>query len=271
VARIEEGKLEVEGVEVFYRRVDGEGAPSVFVHGNPSNSDDWLPFLERLSGPGLAFDLPGWGRSGRPRRGYTMHEMAGFVERALAALEVGPYKLVVHDWGAVALIAAQREPARLERLVLLNTVPLVAGYRWHFVARLWRTRGLGWLAGPPRPRLVLEQMLRLARGDRSRMPAQVVDSIYEHWDRGTGRAILALYRSAPEPALAAAGAGLARLGCPALIVWGDRDPYLGADLGPKHAAAIPGAELREARGAGHWPWIDDPGVVDRVVRFLERP
>ncbi len=56
----------VDGVSTFFRRVPGEGPPVVFVHGNPTHSEDWQPFLERIPGPALAFDLPGWGRSARP-------------------------------------------------------------------------------------------------------------------------------------------------------------------------------------------------------------
>ena len=55
-------------------------------------------------------------------------------------------RLLMHDWGGVGLLLAQRLPRRVERLVLINTVPLLPGYRWHRTARIWRTRGLGELA-----------------------------------------------------------------------------------------------------------------------------
>src|SRR5215213_6038290 len=66
VASIETGTVMVDGVSTFFRKVKGEGPPAVFVHGNPTHSEDWQPFLERIGGPALAFDLPGWGRSDRP-------------------------------------------------------------------------------------------------------------------------------------------------------------------------------------------------------------
>ena len=61
-----ERTVEIDGIGVFLREVEGEGEPTVFVHGNPTSSADWLPFLERVEGPAIAFDLPGWGRSARP-------------------------------------------------------------------------------------------------------------------------------------------------------------------------------------------------------------
>lgn len=44
--------------------------------------------------------------------------------------------------------------------------------------------------------------------------------------------------------------------------------YLPARFGRDYAAALPGAELLELPGLGHWPWVEQPDVVDRIVRFL---
>ena len=49
----------------------------------------------------------------------------------------------MHDWGAVGLALAQRRPERIERLVMFTTVPFLPGYRWHRVARGWRTPLVG--------------------------------------------------------------------------------------------------------------------------------
>ena len=47
---IEETTVDVGGVRTFLRRTGGEGPPTVFVHGNPTHSEDWMPFLERIDG-----------------------------------------------------------------------------------------------------------------------------------------------------------------------------------------------------------------------------
>lgn len=267
-AAIEEGRLRVDGVDVFYRRVPGEGTPTVYCHGNPTHGEDWLPFLER-GGPALAIDMPGWGRSARPERfDYSMHGLSAFLERCLAELGVERRKLVVHDWGALALIAAQRRPELVERLVVIDSVPLLPGYRWHWVAQLWRRRGVGELLNATTTRSSLALLLRQARGDRSPMPPPFVDMIWDHWDAGTRRATLALYRDADPDRLAAAGSDLDRISCPALVIWGDRDAYLPTRFARAYADALPAAELEILAGVGHWPWIDQPGVVDRVLGFL---
>jgi pimeloyl-ACP methyl ester carboxylesterase len=272
VPAIETGTVMVDGVSTFFRRLPGEGAPVVFAHGNPTHSADWEPFLERMKGPALALDYPGWGRSGRPSADdfdYSMQGLAGFTKRFLARMSVSEYSLVVHDWGAVALIAAQDDPARMRRLVVANAVPLLPGYRWHRVARIWRTPVLGELSGLLGSRRLLDWGLRESRGDWSRHDPAFVDMIWDHLDRGTRTAILRLYRSADPDRLAAAGERLGTIEAPALVVWGMRDRYLPARFGADYADRLPQAELLELPSAGHWPWIDEPTLIDRVVRFLE--
>jgi pimeloyl-ACP methyl ester carboxylesterase len=271
VERIEEATVSVDGVRAFLRRVAGDGIPTVYVHGNPTHSGDWVPFMERMSGPALAPDLPGWGQSDRPEGfDYTMHGLARFTDRLLDELEIDEYKLVVHDWGSLALIGAQRRPERVRGLVVINAVPLLPGYRWHPIARLWRRRGIGEMVNLTGTRRGAALLLRQATADGGPMPEEFVDSLWRYRQRGTGRPTLRLYRSADPELLEAAGSRLGELRCPALVVWGARDRYLPIEFARAYAGRLPDAELVELPDAAHWPWLDRPDVVERVVGFLER-
>lgn len=268
---IDEQYVEIDGIRTFVRELPGEGPPTVFVHGNPTNSADWLPFLGAMEGPAIAFDLPGFGRSERPagdRFDYAMGSYGRFVGELLDELTPGPFNLVVHDWGAVGLLAAQERAANLRRLVVINAVPLNRNYRWHWLARVWRRRILGEAFNRISSRTGTERMLRLARPGRRPMPPEFIDMIWEHFDEGTGRAVLALYRSADPEVLEAAGENLDRLECPALVVWGTQDPYISIDEGRYYERRLPRGTLAALPDAGHWPWIDDPSVVDTVTSFL---
>ncbi|HYJ22081.1 MAG TPA: alpha/beta hydrolase [Solirubrobacterales bacterium] len=270
MAAIEEGELRIDGVRVFYRRVEGEGAPTVYCHGNPTHGEDWLPFLER-GGPAIAIDMPGWGRSDKPdptRFDYSMYGLSAFLEGCLDELGVGRRKLVVHDWGALALIGAQRRPELVERLVVVDAVPLLPGYRWHRIAQLWRRRPLGEFVNATTTKTAFRLSMRQARGDRGPMPAEFIDMVWGHWDKGTRDATLALYRHADPDRLAQAGRDLGRLSCPALVVWGDRDIYLPTRFAAAYAAALPDARLQTESGAGHWPWIERPALVAEILDFL---
>jgi pimeloyl-ACP methyl ester carboxylesterase len=267
---IEERELVLDGVRVFYRRVPGEGTPVVYCHGNPTHGEDWVPFMER-GGPSIAIDMPGWGRSDSPdphRFDYSMYGLSAFLERCLDELGVGQRKLVVHDWGSLALIGAQRRPQLVEKLVIVNVIPLLPGYRWHWVAQIWRRRPLGEFANATTTKSGMGLIMRQARADHRPMPPEFLDMVWEHWDKGTRDATLALYRHADPDRLAAAGTGLSKLSCPALILWGDGDIYLPTRFADAFGSVLPDAKVEIVEGAGHWPWIDDPGVVDRVLGFL---
>ncbi len=104
----------------------------------------------------------------------------------------------MHDWGGVGLAFAQRFPERIERLVLIASVPFLPGYRWHRVARVWRARGAGEMFMGMSTKWAAKRL----------MPEQVAEEAWRHFDQGTQRAILRLYRSAPEEVLVAAGRDL---------------------------------------------------------------
>src|SRR4029077_15403168 len=157
---------------------------------------------------------------------YTIEGYADFIERYLDFVDVRRGSLVVHDWGAVGLAFDQRHPERVARLVLINPVPFLPGYRWHRTARIWRTPLLGELAMGTTTRPVLRLLSRESNATPGPMPEVWLDSVLAHFAHGTQRAILRLYRSSPSSVLERAGAQLGRLDVPALVVWGTRDPYL---------------------------------------------
>jgi pimeloyl-ACP methyl ester carboxylesterase len=270
VPEVNDRSGEIDGLPVFWREApapsDSTAVP-LYLHGVPSNCDEWTQFLRRSGG--LAVDLPGFGRSGKPGfLKYTIDEYDRFIERFLDEAAVARVQLVVHDWGAVGLAFAQRLPERVERLVIINAVPFLAGYRWHRTARAWRTPGLGELAMGTTNRFTLRLASRESNATPGPMPDAWLDSVLDHFDQGTQRAILRLYRSSPPEMLAAAGARLGDLDIPALVVWGSKDPYIPARFAREYAQALPNAELLELADAGHWPWLDRPDVIERVVDFL---
>jgi pimeloyl-ACP methyl ester carboxylesterase len=272
MAEVSGRHVDVDGVGVFVREVAGDGTPVVFSHGHPTHSGDWMPFLERIEGPAIALDLPGWGRSDRPNTrdfDFSFIGLARFYGRCLDRLGVDRYSLVVHDWGGLALINAIAAPERVERLAVINSVPLLPGYRWHWLARwFWRVPVAGELFNlmTTKPALRLVSLQSNAR--RGPMPDEFIDLVLDAWPSGTWPQALALYRSGDAGALAAAGYGLGRLDCPALVAWGAKDPYIPARFGRAYAQRLPKAELLELPDAGHWPWIDRPELIDRVLAFL---
>ena len=271
MTEVTERRSQVAGVEVFWRRAepDAGAAPALYVHGVPTNSDDWLPFLD-LTG-GVALDLPGFGRSGKPADfDYSIAGYDRLLEAFLDAAGVDRFSLVVHDWGSVGLATAQRLRERIERLVVLPCVPFLPGYEWHRIARVWRRPVAGELFMGFTTRWAFKQVSKEANTTPGPLPGHMIDSIWKHFDHGTQRAILKLYRSSPPAVLEAAGRELGAITSPALVLWPTEDPYIGPRFGPAYAEALGNAELEMVEGAGHWPWLDRPELVERVAGFVGR-
>jgi pimeloyl-ACP methyl ester carboxylesterase len=258
---------EIDDQPIRWLTAPGGDPPVVYLHGVPDAAELWEPFLERTGG--LAPDLPGFGRSAK--RGDFDYSIAGYdvwLERFLGHVGVDRFRLVMHDWGAVGLALAQRRPERVERVVLIDAVPFLPGYRWHRTARIWRRRWAGELLMGATRRWGMRRMSRQANVTPGPLPEEVIERWWRDFDQGTQRAILRLYRGSPEDVLAAAGARLGAVDCPSLVVWGAEDPYLPTWLADAYAEVLPVADARLVAGAGHWPWLDVSGVTDDVCRFL---
>jgi pimeloyl-ACP methyl ester carboxylesterase len=266
---VDDHTIELDEGPVFYHSSPYDGDPVLYLHGSPTSSDDWIPFLE-LTG-GIAPDLPGFGRTSKAGHlDYSMAGHADFLERFLAELGIGRVKLVVHDWGAGGgLVLAQRNPDRVRRLVLLDAVPLLDGFRWHGLSRWWRAPVIGELAIGSISRWMLDHALRRASVRPEVWSKDRLTAVWDQFDHGTQRAILRLHRNADPTRLAAAGLGLEELDMPALILWGEDDPWLRSELARRYGERLPQAEVEVLSEAGHWPWLDRPELIERVAAFLK--
>lgn len=265
---VDEHTIILDQSPVFYRRGPAPGVPALYLHGIPTSSDDWLAFLERTGG--VAPDLPGFGRTGKGGHlDYSLEGHADFLERLLEELALEQVQLVAHDWGAGGgLLLAQRHPERVQRLVLINALPLLAGYVPQGPVAWLRRPLVGELVMGATTRGLLARTLRRGCVDPQALSDRRLAEIWEQFDQGTQRAILRLYRAADESRLQAAGAHLSELNAAALVVWGEGDPWFSTDFAHAYTDRLAHASLHTVSRAGHWPWLEQPEVVERVAEFL---
>ena len=257
----------VDGIETSWLEAPGGDRPPVlYVHGVPNAGWMWRDFLARTGG--YAPDLPGYGSSDKLASfDYSIAGYATWLRAFADQQRLDRFSLVVHDWGVVGLALAQELPERIERLAIVSGVPLLPDYRWHFIARQWRRPLLGELAMGFTFKTVVRVLTN--RGNHDPVPASFIDATWEHFDHGTQRAILKLYRSAPPEALAAAGAELAKVQSPALVVHGADDPFISPRFAQAYADALGGpATASVVEDAGHWPWLDQPALIDEIADFV---
>ena len=265
---VDEHTIVLAGAPVFYREAPTSGVPVVYLHDALTSSDDWLDLLE-IAG-GVAPDLLGFGRSAKGSNlDFTLTGLVEFLEQLLPELDLHRFCLVGHGWGAaVGLGYAQRHPERIERLVLCDAIPLLDSFRWFKLARIWRAPLIGELAMGSTTRWLLARILRSASARPEAFSDARIAAVWEQFDQGTQRAILRLYRGIDALGLAEAGAELDELHCPALVVWGDRDPWLDVRFADAYAARLPNATVARIGDAGHWPWLDQPEVIGRIAGFV---
>jgi pimeloyl-ACP methyl ester carboxylesterase len=70
---------------------------------------------------------------------------------------------------------------------------------------------------------------------------------------------------APDAVGRAQAKVLSRRVRPALVVWGEKDPYIPVDVAYRQSQAFPGARVEVVKGAGHWPFVDHAQRVDDIV------
>jgi pimeloyl-ACP methyl ester carboxylesterase len=276
-AAVERSRLDVGGVSTrLVQAGSAEAAEAVvFVHGNPGSADDWEGLAGAAGATGMravAFDLPDFGETVAPA-GFV-HDVptyAGFVAEALERLGIERVHLVIHDFGGpIGLVWAMGHLDAVASVTLIDT-GLMPGYRWHSLARLWRTPVVGELFQASATRSAFRSMLR--RKEPRGLPRDFVEGMYDHYDKRTRKAVLKLYRATDDPGSMSEGliAVFAPRDIPALVIWGEQDPYLPSSFAPRQREAFPSADVNVLPASGHWPYADSPDTVERLfTQFLTK-
>ena len=240
----------------------------VFVHGNPGSADDWSALVDAVSASGLravAPDLPDFGETVAPDGfEHTVPGYAQFLAQALDTLGIEHAHLVLHDFGGpIGLAWAATHLDSVNSVTLIDT-GLLPGYRWHRLARIWRTPLLGEAFQALTTRWAFRAVI--SRGEPRGLPRPFIETMYDHYDRRTRRAVLKLYRATDNPG---DGTELTRAlkqrGLPALVIWGEHDRYLPSSYAARQRDAFPAADIHVLPDSGHWPHADAPDTVTRLL------
>ena len=260
----------VQGVEV-YTRDSGHGDPVLFLHGNPDSADTWHEVIARLEPHFrcIAIDLPGFARSKAPA-GFdcSIDNLGRFIASLLESLAIdAPVNLVSHDFGgAFAMAFACAHPQKVRRIVTINHPFFVADYRWHAWARIWRAPVIGELSMLAMSWPVFYWSVK--RGSR-KLGHEQISKMYSYLTPETKRMVLRLYRAAGtavfaqwERRMLAATAKI-----PALVLWGEHDPYIPAWVAERFGAT----RVTRFPGSGHWTPAEVPEEVSAELLAFMAP
>ena len=262
-------QVHVDGIDLEVRDSGGQGEVVLLVHGWPDDGSLWDRQAQVLHAAGyrvLAPDLPGFGRSSRPREAegfgmeYHVTDLIGLLDWAGAAQA----HLVGHDWGAaISWAMASVSPQRVSSVTGISVghpaVFAAGGYEqlqkswymlmFHFpgVAERWLHQGglAEMLTEHPRREEVLRNLD----------------------DPGWLTSTLGIYRATlPPEVLLGPPLPLPPVSVPAMGVWSSGDRFLTeASVTATERHVTDSWRYERIDGAGHWPQLQTPERVDALL------
>jgi pimeloyl-ACP methyl ester carboxylesterase len=265
------------GFETRVLELEGDGPPLVLLHGFADSADTWRVLLDRLGRldrRAIAVDLPGFATADPLRDGKVLPQLDRFATAVVsaAAAEGGSDVVVCGNslGGCVALRTAQREGLPLAGVVPVAPAGLDMAGWFVLVEREPILRTL--LAVPtPLPEAVVRQVVArayrmLAFARPGEIEPGIVDAFTSHHrDRATVRRYLETGRRVLPELNHERCFDLARIGCPVLVVWGERDVMVASSGAERIVAALPEAAVELIEGCGHCPQIE---AADRLTAML---
>lgn len=258
----------------------GDGPPVLMLHGWPQHAWCWRKVIPLLAGDHrlICPDLRGFGWSGAPGTGYDGETFGADALALMDALDLERAHVIGHDWGGfAAFVMALRRPERVDRLLLLNTLPPWVQPSLAMVpalTRSWYAVALA-LAGD---KVASSQPQRLAegmRGDLVNPDGITADEALAYARRlaepQCAHATKLLYRSY----LLAATEGLLRpryehlrLTQPAHFLFGTNDAYVSPVLLRGVESRADRLELELVEDSGHFIAEERPELVADRARTL---
>jgi pimeloyl-ACP methyl ester carboxylesterase len=264
------------GVRSRVIEVEGSEPPLLLLHGYSDSADTWRPLLRELEDRdrrAVAVDMRGFGQAEELAEGLILPQLdefvAAFVREHTPSNGRGNPVLVGNSLGGVAILRAAQNP----ELRIAGVVPISPAGLGHqpWVDVIEREPVIHRILTSPVPvpmRVVRQAVTiaygRVAVGDRSRM------------DPSAAAAYASLYRSREDIVRTIRNARrilaelhdpyeLAKIGCPVMAIWGDRD-LLTPIRGSKHLLdAIPNAELIALEGVGHCAQVEVTGRIAELI------
>jgi haloalkane dehalogenase len=266
---------EVAGLRLAHVEA-GEGAPVVFLHGEPTWSFLWRKVIPPVRDAGfrcIAPDLVGFGRSDKPvdPGWYSYDRHTEVIASLLEDLDLRDVTLVLHDWGGpIGFRVAVEHPDRVKRMVAMDTGVFTGNQSmseaWHrFAEYVARSDDL--------------PIGFLVRRGCMRDPGDEVVAAYEApFPEPAAKAgakvfpeLIPLRPDAPGPdAGARTFAALAEDRRPVLLLWGQEDRALPPVAGEALAKALSWPRPRPIEQAGHYLQEDaGPQVGGIIAEWLE--
>ncbi len=272
----DEGYVATNGIRLHYVAA-GEGPLALLLHGFPEFWYSWRDQLMALAPRRrvVALDLRGYNLSDKPARGYDLATLAADIRGVIEALGARQADIVGHDWGGVlAWVMGIREPDYVRRLVVLNAphpgrmateLRHPGQMRRSLYAAFFQLPGLPERAIAHDNYTVVRRTFRAADPGRAWLSDQDIERYVAAMARpGALHAALAYYRELMRHGAATLGP-LRVITAPTLLLWGDRDPYLGPALAEGLDTWVADVRVHRFPTLGHWINQQEPERINEAL------
>jgi epoxide hydrolase 4 len=275
---LRKGYADVGDVRLHYVEA-GDGPLIVLLHGFPEFWFGWRRQIKPLAAAGfrvVAPDTRGYNLSSKPEgfKEYGVDLLAADIRGLIGELGAESALLVGHDWGgSIAWTVAMNHPEVVDRLAILNAAhPRRLSEGLRHPSQLRKSWYFFFFATPGLPEEVVQardwHFFRHFLHDANPAYTQAeMDRYIEAWSQpGAAAAMINYYRASVRQNQKEAAAKLRPLSAPTLVIWGERDSYLGPDLAEPARDDVPNLDrVERLPDASHWVHHDE---AERVTELL---
>ena len=275
---LREGYAQIGDATLHYVEA-GEGPLIVLLHGFPEFWFGWREQIKPLAAAGfrvVAPDMRGYNLSSRPTsvKAYDTDPLVADIVSLVQERGYESAMLVGHDWGGtVAWATAMAHPEVVDRLAILNAAhPRKLSQGLHHPSQLRKSWYFFFFALPELPESVVKannwHFFRHFLNDaRPVFTPEEIDRYVEAWSqKGAATGMINYYRASVRKSPKKAEAEIHPIKAPTLVIWGQRDGYLGPELAEPDHDDVPNLDrVERLPEASHWVHHDEH---ERVTQLL---
>lgn len=253
---------EIDGQRVHYAETGKpDGKPAVVMHGWGCDLTTVRSIAAALedSMRVISVDLPGHGKSDEPRllpdgKPWGVYEYADLMERLMDELKIEEATLIGHSYGGrIAIVLASREGTknRIAKTVLVDSAGIKPKRKLKYYLKVYSFKSY-------------KKIMPLIVGGKK---------AEEMTEKKRAKAGSADYRnSSPMMRMVMSRSvnqdlkdHLPKISAPTLLIWGENDTATPLSDGRLMEKLIPDAGLVTVKGAGHYSFLDNPGLFKAVI------
>jgi pimeloyl-ACP methyl ester carboxylesterase len=257
----------------------GEGPLVLLLHGFPEFWYGWRSQIAPLAAAGfrvVAPDTRGYNLSSKREnfKDYGVDLLADDIKGLIGALGCESANLVGHDWGgSIAWTTAMNHPDVVDKLVILNAAhPRKLSEGLHHPSQLRKSWYFFFFATPGLPEHIVHardwHFFKHFLGEANPpYTPEELQRYVEAWSQpGAAAGMIDYYRASVRQSQKEAVAKLRPISAKTLVIWGERDSYLGSDLAEPEHDDVPNLDrVERLADASHWVHHDEAERVNELL------